>query len=107
MEAIFVLVAFALGLSVILRALDELIPFHTPLAVSRAVAVVVGIGAAWVLDYSVFAAFGQELRAEWMHPVATGLALVATAELITAAVRALRSRTGEVTASPRTPVKTA
>jgi hypothetical protein len=46
--------------------------------------VVVAILVAWALDYSVFRAFGQSLRAEWMHPVATGIVLVGAGEFLRA-----------------------
>ena len=48
------------------------------------IAVVVAILAAWAIDYSVFRAFGQSLRANWMHPVATGVVLVGAGEFLRA-----------------------
>lgn len=95
MYAFVVLVVLALGLSVVLQALDELLPFSTPAAWTRALAVTIGAGLAWMLGYSAFSAFGQDLRAEWMHPVMTGLALVAVAELVRGALAALARRPSE------------
>jgi hypothetical protein len=34
------------------------------------------------LNYSVFRAFGQPLRADWMNPVATGVVLVGMGEFM-------------------------
>ena len=95
MEAILVLVGLALGLSVVQQVLDELIPFRAPAALTRTVAVAVGAGLAWMLDYSALAAFGQEVRAEWMHPVITGLVLVAIGELVRSFINAVAHRAGE------------
>lgn len=94
MYAFLVLVGLALSLSVLLQALDELIPFRAPVA-ARTFAVVVGTGLAWMLGYSAFSAFGQELRAEWMHPVMTGVVLVALGELVRSVVNAIAHRSGE------------
>lgn len=95
MYALVVLVALALGLSVVLHVLDEVVPFRAPAALTRTVAVAVGAGLAWMLGYSAFTAFGQELRAEWMHPVMTGLILVAFGEFVRSIVNALAHRAGE------------
>jgi hypothetical protein len=92
MSAFLILVVLALGLTVVLQALEDLLPLRTPAALSRTVAIAVGAGLAWLLGYSAFAAFGQDLRAEWMHPVATGVALVAVGELVRALVGAIASR---------------
>ena len=102
MYAFLVLAALALGLSVILHALDELLPIRTPDALNRTLAVALGAGLAWLLGYSAFTAFGQELRAEWMHPVATGLVLVAVGEFLRSLVAAIAHRAGEppVSAEP-------
>ncbi|HUH06172.1 MAG TPA: hypothetical protein VML96_00055 [Egibacteraceae bacterium] len=106
MYAFLILIALALGLSVVLRALDDLIPFRAPAALTQTIAVAVGAGLAWILGYSAFAAFGQELRAEWMHPVLTGLVLVAVGEFTRSLVSALAHRAGEppVEAAPAPPV---
>jgi hypothetical protein len=48
-----------------------------------------------MLGYSAFSAFGQTLRAEWMHPVMTGLALVAVGEFARSVVNAIAHRSGE------------
>ena len=95
MYAFIVLVGLALSLSVLLQAIDELVPFRAPVALTRTVAVAVGAGLAWLLGYSAFAAFGQELRAEWMHPVMTGLALVGVGEFARSIVGAIARRSGE------------
>jgi hypothetical protein len=95
MYAFLVLVGLALGLSVLLHVIDELIPFRVPAALTRTIAVIVGAGLAWLLGYSAFSAFGQELRAEWMHPVMTGLVLVATGEFVRSLVNAITRRSSE------------
>jgi hypothetical protein len=97
MYAFIVLVGLALSLSVLLQAIDELVPFRAPVALTRTVAVAIGAGLAWLLGYSAFSAFGLELRAEWMHPVMTGLALVAVGELVRSIVSAIAHRSGEPT----------
>jgi hypothetical protein len=98
MYAFLVLVGLALSLSVLLQALGELVPFRAPVALTRTVAVVVGAGLAWLLGYSAFSAFGQELRFEWMHPIMTGLVLVAVGEFARSIVSAIAHRSGEPTA---------
>ena len=95
MYAFLVLVGLALGLSVVQQVLDEVIPFRAPAALTRTITVALGAGLAWMLGYSAFASFGQELRAEWMHPVMTGLVLVAIGEFVRSVVGALAHRAGE------------
>lgn len=80
MEAIIVLLVLALSLSLVLRFVDETIPVHLPAVVTRLGAVAVASILAWAMGYSVFTAFGHDLSAAWLHPVATGLALVAVAD---------------------------
>lgn len=100
MYAFIILVALALGLSVLRQALDELVPVPVPAAVSRLVTLLAGAGLAWTLDYSAFAAFGHELRAEWLHPLATGLVLVALGELVRSLVAAIAHRDSEPSTAP-------
>jgi hypothetical protein len=95
MYAFLVLIALALGLFVVQQIVDELIPFKVPAALTRTMSVVLGAGLAWMLGYSVFTAFGQDLRAAWMHPVMTGLALVAVGEFARTIVSAIAHRAGE------------
>ena len=95
MYGFLVLLGLALGLSVVQQVFDELIPFRAPAALTRTVAVAFGAGLAWMLGYSVFATFGQELREAWMHPVMTGLVLVAIGEFTRSVVNALAHRAGE------------
>jgi hypothetical protein len=95
MYAFLVLIVLALGLSVVHQALDEVIPFRAPTALTRTVTIVIAAGLAWLLDYSAFAAFGQDLRAAWMHPVMTGLVLVALGEFLSSVVAAIAHRAGE------------
>lgn len=90
-----VLMALALSLAIVHRTLDELVPIKAPAALTRTITVVVAIGIAWVLNYSVFAAFSQDLRTAWMHPVATGLVLVAFGEFSRSIVNAIAHRAGE------------
>ena len=95
MYAFLVLVGLALGLYVVAQVLDEIVPFRTPAALTRTITVAIGAGLSWMLGYSVFEAFGQELRSEWMHPVMTGLVLVAMGEFTRSVVSALAHRAGE------------
>ena len=90
-----VFLALALCLVVVLQVIDELLPLKAPAALTRTIAVVFAAGFAWALDYSVFTAFGQDLRSEWMHPVVTGLALVGGGEFVRSLVHALGHRAGE------------
>jgi hypothetical protein len=84
MYAFVVFVGLALALAVVSGVLDEVLPIKAPRALSTTMTVVVAILVAWALDYSVFRAFGQSLRAEWMHPVATGIVLVGAGEFLRA-----------------------
>ena len=84
MYAFVVFVGLALALAVVGEVLDEVLPVKTPKALTTALAVGVAILVAWALDYSVFRAFGQPLRADWMNPVATGVVLVGMGEFIRA-----------------------
>lgn len=95
MYPLAILIVLALSLVVVHRTLDELTPIKVPTALTRTIIVIVAVGIAWLLDYSVFAAFGQDLRAAWMHPVATGLALVAFGEFTSSVVNAIAHRAGE------------
>lgn len=95
MYAFVVFVGLALGLTVVMQVLDELLPLKVPAALTTALAVALAAGFAWALDYSVFTAFGQDLREAWMHPVATGLVLVGGGEFLRSLVRAVGHRTGE------------
>jgi hypothetical protein len=82
MYAFVVFVGLALALAVVSGVLDEVLPIKAPRALSTTMTVVVAILVAWALDYSVFRAFGQTLRAEWMNPVATGVVLVGAGEFL-------------------------
>ena len=95
MYAFVVFLGLALGLTVVMQVIDELLPLKAPAALSRTIGVALAIGFAWALDYSVFTAFGQDLRTQWMHPVATGLALVGGGEFVRSLVQALAHRPGE------------
>lgn len=110
MDSFLILIALALALTVLHRAATDLVPVHAPAVLTRTLAVALGAGLAWMLDYSVFSAFGQDLRAEWMHPVLTGLVLVAIGEFIRSLVNALSGRTGGAaveSSSPKGSVRTA
>ena len=89
MYAFVVFVGLALALAVVGEVLNEVLPVKFPRALSTTVTVGVAILAAWAIDYSVFRAFGQPLRASWMHPVATGVVLVGAGEFIRAMVNGL------------------
>ncbi len=95
MYAFVVFLGLALGLTVVMQCLDEVLPLKAPAAVTRTIAVALATGFAWALDYSVFTAFHQDLRAAWMHPVATGLVLVGGGEFVRSLVMAVGHRTGE------------
>src|SRR3954465_167557 len=84
MYAFLVFVALALGLSVLSDVIHEGNPVKIPDALRHTVTVLLSIGVAWALDYSVFSAFGQELRTSWMNPVATGVVLVGAGEFMRA-----------------------
>ena len=86
MYAFVVFVGLALALAVVGEVLNELLPVKAPKALTTTVTVGVAILVAWALDYSVFRAFGQTLRSEWMNPVATGVVLVGMGEFIRAVV---------------------
>jgi hypothetical protein len=90
MYAFLVFVGLALALAVVSRVLDELLPVRAPKALGTTVTVAVAVLGCWAIDYSVFRAFGQELRAAWMHPVVTGLVLVGAGEFL----RAFAGRAG-------------
>jgi len=86
MYAFVVFVGLALALAVVGGVLDEVLPVKAPKALTTTVTVGVAILVAWALDYSVFRAFGQSLRSDWMNPVATGVVLVGMGEFIRAVV---------------------
>jgi hypothetical protein len=89
MYAFVVFVGLALALAVVGEVLNEVLPVKFPRALSTTVTVGVAILAAWAIDYSVFRAFGQPLRATWMHPVATGVVLVGAGEFLRALANSL------------------
>jgi len=84
MYAFVVFMGLALALAVVGEVLDEVLPIKAPKALTTTVTVGVAILAAWAIDYSVFRAFGQPLRASWMNPVATGVVLVGAGEFLRA-----------------------
>ena len=84
MYAFVVFVGLALALAVVSQVLDEILPIKAPRALGTTVTVLVAILGCWAIDYSVFRAFGQELRAEWMNPVVTGVVLVGAGEFLRA-----------------------
>ncbi|MDQ1688782.1 MAG: hypothetical protein QOK42_1757 [Frankiaceae bacterium] len=84
MYAFVVLVSLSLALAVVGELLDELLPVKVPSALKTTGTVLIAMGVAWGLDYSVFTAFHQDLREQWMNPVATGVVLVAFGELVRA-----------------------
>lgn len=94
MYAFLILVGLALALGVLLRAVDELVPVQAPAALASTVGVALATGLAWLLDYSVFAAFAQPVRAEWLEYVGSGLVLVGVGELVRSLIGAL-ARSGD------------
>ena len=99
METFLLLVGLALGLTLALRAVEDLMPFHAPAALGRLIAVAVAIVAVWAIDYSVLASLGQEARAAWIDPVVTGVVLVAIGEVVRQLVDGVSARTA--THSPK------
>ena len=99
MEILLTVVGLALGTSVLLQVLDELVPVRLPAALTRTLAVAATAGVAWALDGSVLAALGQDVREAWMHPVVTGFVLVAVAELVRSLVAAVGARGGAASAA--------
>lgn len=95
MYAFVVFLGLALGLTVVMQVIDELLPVKAPAALTRTISVALAAGFAWMLDYSVFTAFGTDFRSEWMHPVMTGLALVGGGEFVRSLVQAISHRAGE------------
>ena len=86
MYAFVVFAGLALALAVVGDVLNEILPVKAPKALTHSVAVGVAILVSWALDYSVFTAFGQTLRSDWMNPVATGVVLVGMGEFIRSVV---------------------
>jgi hypothetical protein len=84
MYAFVVFVGLALALAVVSQVLDEVLPIKFPRALGTTVTVAVAILGCWGIDYSVFQAFGQSLRASWMDPVVTGIVLVGAGEFLRA-----------------------
>ena len=84
MYALMVFVVLALGLAVISDVVAEVVPVKIPAALKHTVSLAIAMGVAWLLDYSVFQAFGQGLRSDWQDPVFTGIALVGGAEFLRA-----------------------
>ena len=84
MYAFVVFVGLALALAVVSQVLGEVLPVKAPKALTTTITVGIAILGAWAIDYSVFRAFGQSLRAEWMNPVATGVVLVGAGEFLRA-----------------------
>jgi galactitol-specific phosphotransferase system IIC component len=84
MYAFVVFVGLALALAVVSQVLDELLPVKAPKALTTTMTVGIAILGAWAIDYSVFTAFGQTLRADWQNPVVTGIVLVGAGEFLRA-----------------------
>jgi len=95
MYAFTIFIALTLALAVAHQTLNEVLPVKTPAALTRTVTVVIAGLFAWGIGYSVFGAFGQPLRMDWMHPALTGVVLVAAGEFISSIVAALAHRAGE------------
>jgi hypothetical protein len=95
MYAFVVFLGLALGLTVVMQVIDELLPIKAPAALTRTIAVGLAMGFAWALDYSVFTTFGQDFREAWMQPVMTGLALVGGGEFVRSVVLAISHRSGD------------
>ena len=95
MHAFVVFLGLALGLTVVMQVIDEVLPVKAPKALARTIGVALAVGFAWALDYSVFTAYGQSFRESWMQPVMTGLALVGGGEFVRTLVLAISHRAGD------------
>jgi galactitol-specific phosphotransferase system IIC component len=84
MYAFVVFVGLALALAVVGEVLGEVLPIKFPKALTTTITVGIAILGAWAIDYSVFRAFGQDLRASWENPVVTGIVLVGAGEFLRA-----------------------
>ena len=84
MYAFVVFVGLALALAVVGEVLGEVLPIKFPKALTTTITVGIAILGAWAIDYSVFRAFGQSLRASWENPVVTGIMLVGAGEFLRA-----------------------
>ena len=84
MYAFVVFVGLALALAVVSQVLDELLPVKAPKALTTTMTVAIAILGCWAIDYSVFKAFSQDLRADWQNPVVTGIVLVGAGEFLRA-----------------------
>jgi hypothetical protein len=84
MYAFVVFVGLALALAVVSQVLDEVLPVKAPRALTMTMTVAIAILGVWAIDYSVFRAFGQSLRADWQNPVVTGIVLVGAGEFLRA-----------------------
>ena len=84
MYAFVVFVGLALALAVVSEVLAEVLPIKAPKALGTTMTVGIAILGAWAIDYSVFRAFGQDLRASWENPVVTGIVLVGAGEFLRA-----------------------
>lgn len=92
MYAFVVFLGLTFGLAVLMEVRDEIVPVKTPAALSHTISVALAAGTCWALNYSVFTSFGQPLRAAWMHPVATGIALIGAGEFLRQLVNAIAGR---------------
>ncbi|MDQ1705878.1 MAG: hypothetical protein QOF18_2244 [Frankiaceae bacterium] len=84
MYAFVVFVGLALALAVVGEMLGEVLPIKFPKALTTTITVGIAVLGAWAIDYSVFRAFGQGLRASWENPVVTGIVLVGAGEFLRA-----------------------
>ena len=84
MYAFVVFVGLALALAVVGEVLAEVLPIKAPKALGTTVTVAVAVLGSWAINYSVFRAFGQPLRSDWMNPVVTGIVLVGAGEFLRA-----------------------
>ena len=95
MYPFIVFVALALGLTVVMQVISEVLPVRWPAGVTRTLAVLIAAGFSWALNYSIFTAFHQHLRESWMNPIVTGMVLVGGGEFLRSVVGALGHRAGE------------
>ena len=98
MYAFVVFLGLTFGLAVLMEVRDEIVPVKTPAALSHTITAALAAGVCWALNYSVFKAFGQPLRASWMDPVATGIALLGAGEFLRQLVSAIGGRMASKTA---------
>lgn len=92
MYAFVVFLGLTIGFATVMQVRDEVIPVKTPAALTHTITAALAGLVCWALDYSVFASYGQEFRAEWMQFAASGIAIIGAGELISRVLDAVGGR---------------